>query len=134
VELRNPPQVVFAEAAPPMGNSVSFRLSPDVSITLGARTKRAGEGMTGEPVELRVMEQPAQGAHGRMGDYERLLGDAMSGDATLFAREDVVEIAWAIVDPLIQQPSPLHAYEPGTWGPPEAERLTAGVGGWNPLR
>ena len=134
VELRNPPQVVFPEAPPPMGNSVSFRLSPDVSITIGARTKLPGEGMTGEPVELRVMEQPPQGADGRMGDYERLLGDAMSGDATLFAREDVVEFAWAIVDPSIQTPGPLHEYDPGTWGPPEAERLTAGVGGWNPLR
>jgi len=134
VELRNPPQVVFPEPPPTMGNSVSFRLSPDVSITVGARTKRPGEGMTGEPVELRVMEQPAQGADGRMGDYERLLGDAMSGDATLFAREDVVEFAWAIVDPAIQTPGPLHQYDPGTWGPPEAERLTAGVGGWNPLR
>lgn len=134
VELRNPPQVVFAEPTPPMGNSVSFRLSPDVSITIGARTKRPGEGMTGEPVELRVMEQPPQGLEGRMGDYERLLGDAMGGDATLFARQDVVEIAWAIVDPLIQAPTPLHEYDPGTWGPPEAARLTAGVGGWNPLR
>jgi glucose-6-phosphate 1-dehydrogenase len=66
-----------------------------------------------------------------MGDYERLLGDAMVGDATLFARQDVVEAAWAIVDPLIREPSPLYEYEPGPWGPGDANRLVAGVGGGN---
>ena len=87
--------------------------------------------MTGKPVELSVVETADQGASGRMGDYERLLGDAMLGDATLFARQDVVEAAWAIVDPVIQGPSPMYEYEPGTWGPKEAEALTAAVGGWN---
>ena len=66
-----------------------------------------------------------------MDAYERLLGDAMAGDATLFARQDVVEAAWAIVDPVIHGPSPMYEYEPGTWGPPEADRLVADVGGWN---
>jgi len=87
--------------------------------------------MAGEPVELSVVEQPLQGENGRMGAYERLLGDAMAGDATLFARQDVVEAAWAIVDPLIHGPSPMHEYEPGTWGPPQADKLVADVGGWN---
>jgi glucose-6-phosphate 1-dehydrogenase len=82
-------------------------------------------------VELSVVEYPAPGHDGRMGDYERLLGDAMAGDATLFAREDVVEAAWAIVDPVIHGPSPLYEYDPGTWGPAEADRLVAEVGGWN---
>ncbi len=63
-----------------------------------------------------------------MGAYERLLGDAMAGDATLFARQDVVEAAWAIVDPVLGEPSELHPYEPSTWGPPHAESLVAG--GW----
>jgi glucose-6-phosphate 1-dehydrogenase len=70
----------------------------------------------------------------RLGDYERLLGDAMAGDATLFARTDIVEAAWAIVDPILHGPSPLHEYEPGTWGPKEADELTHAVGGWNTPR
>jgi glucose-6-phosphate 1-dehydrogenase len=87
--------------------------------------------MTGQPVELSVVEQPAQGDDGRMDAYERLLGDAMAGDATLFARQDVVEAAWAIVDPVIHGRSPMYEYEPGSWGPPQADRLVAQVGGWN---
>jgi glucose-6-phosphate 1-dehydrogenase len=66
-----------------------------------------------------------------MDAYERLLGDAMAGDATLFARQDVVEAAWAIVDPIIHGPSPMFTYEPGTWGPAEADTLVEEVGGWN---
>ena len=131
VELRVPPPVVFPEAPPPMGNFVRFRLSPTVSIGIGARAKSAGEGMHGQPVELSVMHQPGQGLDGRLGDYERLLGDAMVGDATLFARQDVVEAAWAIVDPLLKAPGPAHPYDPGTWGPSEADRLVEEVGGWN---
>jgi glucose-6-phosphate 1-dehydrogenase len=131
VELKNPPQVVFAEPAPSVGNYVRFRLSPQVAIAVGARAKRPGEGMGGRPVELSVVEQAQQGEDGRMGDYERLLGDAINGDATLFARQDVVEAAWAIVDPVIHGPSPMFEYEPGSWGPPQADKLVADVGGWN---
>ena len=131
VELRNPPQVVFHEPTPSVGNYVRFRLSPQVAIAIGARAKRPGEGMSGEPVELSVVEQPAPGKDGRMDAYARLINDAMSGDATLFARQDVVEAAWAIVDPVIHGPSPMYEYEPGSWGPPQADRLVADVGGWN---
>jgi len=131
VELKLPPQVVFPEPPPSIGNTIRFRLSPEVSITLDARAKKPGEQMVGQPVALTVTEQPAQGTEGRMDAYERLLGDAMAGDATLFARQDVVEAAWAIVDPVIHGPSPLHRYEPGTWGPAEADALVADVGGWN---
>jgi glucose-6-phosphate 1-dehydrogenase len=131
VEFRQPPNVVFGETAPPVGNCVRFRLSPEVTIGLSARAKKPGEGMTGRPVELCVTEQPAQGEDGRMDAYERLLGDAMAGDATLFAREDVVEAAWAIVDPVIKGPSPMFDYEPGSWGPGQADALVAEVGGWN---
>jgi glucose-6-phosphate 1-dehydrogenase len=132
VELRVPPQVVFSEATPSIGNYVRFRLSPRVAIAIGARAKRPGEGMAGRPVELSVVEEQAeQGEEQRLGDYERLLGDAMAGDATLFARQDVVEAAWAIVDPVIHGPSPMYEYEPGTWGPPQSDRLVAEVGGWN---
>jgi glucose-6-phosphate 1-dehydrogenase len=131
VELKNPPQCVFKEAAPSMGNYIRFRVSPNVEIALGARAKVPGEKMVGTPTELKVVEAPKVGEDGRLGDYERLLGDAMTGDATLFARQDVVEAAWAIVDPVIHGPSPMYTYEPGTWGPKEAEDLTKEVGGWN---
>ncbi|HEY6554156.1 MAG TPA: glucose-6-phosphate dehydrogenase [Vicinamibacteria bacterium] len=131
IEFKNPPQVVFSEPPPPVGNYVRFRLSPDVVIAIGARAKSPGEGMTGQPLELSVMHQGQQGVEGRMGDYERLLGDAMAGDATLFARQDVVEAAWAIVDPVIHGPSPMYDYEPGTWGPPQADQMVSEVGGWN---
>ncbi len=131
IELKLPPQVVFPEPPPTVGNTVRFRLSPEVSITVDARAKKPGEQMTGRPVSLTVTEQPAQGTDGRMDAYERLLGDAMAGDATLFARQDVVEAAWAIVDPIIHGPSPMYFYEPGSWGPAEADALVADVGGWN---
>ncbi len=134
VELRHAPPVVFAEQAPAVGNYVRFRLSPEVVIAIGARAKRPGEGMAGQPVELSVVEQPQQGQDGRLGDYERLLGDAMAGDATLFARQDVVEAAWAIVDPVIRDSSAPLPYETGSWGPPQADRLVAEVGGWNELQ
>ena len=128
IEFKLPPQVVFAEAVPSRGNHVRFRLNPQVAIAVGARAKRPGEGMVGRPVELSVVEQPLEG---RLGDYERLLGDAVVGDSTLFARQDVVEAAWAIVDPLIKNPGPVFEYEPGSWGPSQADRLVSDVGGWN---
>jgi len=131
VELKRPPPVVFADPPPPVENYVRFRLSPQVAIGVGARAKRAGEGMHGEPVELTVVNHSAEDSSGGMGAYERLLGDAMSGDATLFARQDVVEAAWAIVDPVIHGPSPLYPYDSGSWGPKEADALVAEVGGWN---
>ncbi len=131
VEFKTPPPVVFKEPAPAAGNYVRFRLSPQVAIALGARVKRPGEEMVGDPLELSLVEGPEQGKGGEMDAYERLLGDAMEGDATLFARQDAVEAAWAIVDPLIRDPHPPYQYEPGTWGPREADRLVAEVGGWN---
>ncbi len=133
VELKNPPQVVFSEATPSVGNYVRFRVSPQVQIAVGARAKRPGEGMAGEPLELSVVDQAqTQGKPGgRLGDYARLIGDAMAGDATLFARQDVVEAAWAIIDPVIHGPSPMFEYDPGSWGPPQADRLVANIGGWN---
>ena len=131
VEFKNPPQVVFNEPTPSVGNYVRLRLGPQVAIALGGRAKRPGEGMVGRDVELCVVEHPSEGS---LGDYERLLGDAIAGDATLFARQDVVEAAWAIVDPLIANPGPLFEYEPGSWGPLEADRLVAEVGGWNTPR
>ena len=130
VNLKEAPPVVFRETSHG-DNYVRFTLAPNVAIDIGASAKRPGEGMTGDPVTLSVVATAAQGHGTRLGPYERLLGDAMNGDATLFARQDVVEAAWAIVDPVIHGPSPMFEYEPGTWGPKEANALTAEVGGWN---
>jgi glucose-6-phosphate 1-dehydrogenase len=131
VEFKNPPQVVFHEPPPKMGNYFRFRVGPNVALALGSRVKIPGEKNVGAPVELSVMQSAEQGKEGRMGDYERLLSDAMSGDATLFARTDVVEAAWATVDPLINASGDIFEYEPGSWGPKEADRLVEDVGGWN---
>ena len=101
------------------GNFVRFRLSPDVAISLGARTKAPGEAMAGEDVELVVKNFET----GEMTPYERLLGDAIRGDAMLFVREDEVEAAWTVVAPVLGDASPIHIYAPGTWGPPEADAI-----------
>jgi len=131
VELKRAPPVVFPEPPPAVGNVVRFRLSPEVVIAISARAKRPGERMAGAPVELAVVNQPGQGRDGRMGAYERLLGDAMTGDATLFARQDVVEAAWAIVEPVLEVTEGVREYAAGSWGPPEADDLVREVGGWN---
>ena len=128
VEFRHPPQVVFRDMPPSMGNYVRFRLGPDVVIALGANAKRAGEEMLGQRTELSVVRQPTSD---EMGAYERLLGDAMEGDATLFARQDAVEAAWAIVDPLLAVEHAPVPYPVGSWGPQEANLLTESVGGWS---
>lgn len=128
VEYKVPPQVVFHESAPGMGNYVRFRLGPEVVIALGASTKRVGEGMAGQVSELSVVRRHEAD---EMDAYERLLGDAMHGDATLFARQDAVEAAWRLVDPLLDDPVIPDEYEKGTWGPVTADRLTRNVGGWN---
>ncbi len=127
VKLKAPPQVVFHEAIPSMGNHVRFRLGPDVAIALGASAKRPGDGMVGQATELAVARMKSSD---EMDAYERLLGDAMDGDATLFARQDAVEAAWALVDPLLQAGDPPARYAPGSWGPAAADELTRAVGGW----
>ena len=114
--------------APGETNYVRFRLSPEVTIAIGARVKRPGESMVAEPTELKFVHHPNGG---EMGAYERLLGDAMAGDATLFARQDGVEAAWAIVEPILGEVTPVYEYDSGSWGPAEADRLTAEVGGWH---
>jgi glucose-6-phosphate 1-dehydrogenase len=133
VELEQAPPVVFPEPPPPQGNYVRFRVTPHLQIAIGAQAKRPGEGMAGVPIELSIVDEDVGGSD-RIGDYERLLGEAMSGDETLFAREDVVEAAWKIVQPVLGAPAAPPVYEPGSWGPPEADRLAADVGGWNEPR
>ncbi|HEX2730098.1 MAG TPA: glucose-6-phosphate dehydrogenase [Polyangiaceae bacterium] len=132
VELRQAPPVVFSEPKPNLGNYIRFRLSPSVLIGIGARAKRGGDSMVGRPIELRVVEEAAQGQAGRLGDYERLLGDAMAGDATLFARQDIVESAWSIVEPALASGNTLFEYEAGSAGPAAADHLVESIGGWQP--
>jgi glucose-6-phosphate 1-dehydrogenase len=116
VHLKQAPHVVFSEPPPPHGDYVRFRLAPDVTIAIGARAKRPGEEMVGDPVELSVVED----ANAQMDAYERLLGDAMMGDATLFGSQEVVEASWAIVDPVLGDPDQPLEYAPGSQGPVEA--------------
>src|SRR2546426_260141 len=125
VTLRRPP---LSRLSPRDTNYVLFQLSPQVKIAIGARVKQPGEQMITEPTELQVVHH-VDGEE--MDAYERLLGDAMAGDPTLFAREDAVEAAWAIVEPILGSATPAHEYEPGSWGPPEAAALTAEIGGWH---
>jgi glucose-6-phosphate 1-dehydrogenase len=127
VTLKRPPQRVFDEIGPGQANYLRFRLSPNVFIALGARAKVPGEAMVGEEVTLVARHQAGE----EMAPYERLLGDALRGDATLFARQDSVEAAWRVVEPILGDVTPVHEYEPGTWGPPEADRIAAQVGGWH---
>ncbi len=127
-EFQVPPQRVFAlsETGPLAPNYLRMRLSPTVSIALGARTKNAGDRMVGRPVELYVCNNHPD----EMSAYERLLGDAMDGEAMLFARQDAVEAAWRVVEPVLSRRDPAYVYERGTWGPAEADLLLAG-GRWH---
>jgi glucose-6-phosphate 1-dehydrogenase len=127
VELKRPPQTVFDETEPGQANDLHFRLNPDVFISLDARTKVPGEFMVGRRVELLACQHTGQ----EMSPYERLLSDALRGDPSLFSREDAVEAAWRVVDPILGNATPVHEYEPNTWGPPEADRIIAGAGGWH---
>jgi glucose-6-phosphate 1-dehydrogenase len=130
VQFKYPPENVFGEAHIGRPNFYRFRLNPDVTIALGTRVKRPGEAMVGEQQELIAHHHPGD----EMPPYERLLGDAMRGDQTLFAREDMVEAAWRVVDPVLDNATPLASYAQGTWGPAEAEKIIAGDGDWhNPL-
>jgi glucose-6-phosphate 1-dehydrogenase len=127
VELKRPPQTVFDAINQSQANYFRFRLSPNVAISLGARVKVPGEAMVGEGVELVVRQVLTD----EMTPYERLLGDAIRGDATLFVREGGVEAAWSVVDPVLRNATPVHEYEPNTWGPIEADQIIARDGGWH---
>jgi glucose-6-phosphate 1-dehydrogenase len=125
--FRQPPGDVFGtgnRTAPP--NVLRYRLAPTVCTSLGTRVKIPGEAMVGRDVELEYCRNPGD----EMAPYERLLGDAMHGDATLFTREDEVEAEWRVVDRAIAAPPPVRPYEPRSWGPPEADLLVARDGGW----
>jgi glucose-6-phosphate 1-dehydrogenase len=129
VELKRPPQTLFDDAAKAnsRSNYLRFRLSPNSAIALAARVKLAGQNFIGEQQELYLSEE-------RSGDetpYERLLGDAMAGDGALFTREDAVEAAWAVVDPVLKNHHRVRAYRRGSWGPKQADAIIEADGGWH---
>ena len=125
VRLRQPP-TVFPTCSP-AENYFRFRISPDVTAAFGLTVMDSDEKLIGQSVELLASHQPdAQ----EIGAYERVLGDAMAGDATIFARQDYVEEAWRIVDPVLKAGTPVHEYEPGTWGPAEVDKEVAPPEGW----
>ena len=126
VDFRGPPLDIFRESVTGSRNSVRFRLSPEIVIALQARAKAPGEAMRGEQIELTVRHHPAEMLPA---PYERLLGDAVDGDPNLFARQDTVEAAWHIVEPVLGDAVAVHQYLPGTWGPRQASRLARG--GWH---
>jgi glucose-6-phosphate 1-dehydrogenase len=129
VELKAPPQRLFADSAPATGrtNYLRFRLSPSADIALAARVKLPGKEFVGEQQELYLLEDSS----GEETPYERLLGDAMIGDGALFTREDAVEAAWAVVDPVLKAHHKVRPYRRGSWGPKEADTLIASDGGWH---
>jgi len=130
VRFKRPPRPVLDELDSPLANYYRFRLSPEMVIALGTKVKKPGERMVGERIELVAHHQRPD----EMEAYERLLGDAANGDAILFAREDSVEAAWRVVDPVLGNKTPLSEYEPNTWGPPGADRTLAPEVGWHTLK
>jgi glucose-6-phosphate 1-dehydrogenase len=127
VDSKPPPARVFEDWAADPPDHLRFRLGPDVAIAVGARTKRPGTRMIGRPVELFVSQNDGD----EMEAYERLIGDAMNGDSALFARQDEVEAAWAIVDPILGPKTPVNEYAQGSWGPQIADQLVEHVGSWH---
>jgi glucose-6-phosphate 1-dehydrogenase len=124
VRLKRPPVCVFDDCETP--NAFTFRLSPSVSIALRALAKRPGTAMVGEPVRM------VEHHHGsdEMKPYERLLGDAMRGDHSLFGDQAGVEASWRVIDGVLNEQSAPQIYNEHTWGPAEADALAADVGGW----
>ncbi|SOC82945.1 glucose-6-phosphate 1-dehydrogenase [Ensifer adhaerens] len=125
VRFKQPPVALFDEVETAGGNYVRFRLGPDISIGIGARRKMPGARMRGEAVELSAVDD----GHGDMAPYERLIGDAMAGDRQLFTRQDAAELAWKIVEPILDDTSKPPRYKPGTWGPSDMKDF-APPGGW----
>lgn len=130
VDLKCPPMEIFDEIRPAHSNYFRFRLSPEVVISAGARVKRTGDEMRGEDVELLMRHQHED----EKSPYERLLGDALNGDAALFSSDAAVEAAWRVVDPVLSDRAKAEAYEPGTWGPASAAALIDGGEGWHDPR
>ena len=125
VRLHQPPTMYQEFNLQP--NYFRFRISPDVMLAFGVNVMAPAE-ETSQSVELLASHSPSAD---EMDAYERVLGDAMAGDATLFAREDYVEEAWRIVDPVLKAGTPVYDYEPGSWGPHEVDQQVSPAGGWH---
>ena len=126
VNLKRPPRETFVEKARGLPNRIRLRLSPEVVIAFGMRLKLPGERMEGEDVELIARHQSPD----EMTPYERLLGDALRGDQSLFAREDAIEAQWRIVEPVLGDVTRVYEYDQNTWGPAEADSIIEDPGGW----
>ena len=129
VELKSPPQKLFADSTPKTGlaNYLRFRLSPSSAVALAARVKLPGKDFVGDQRELYLFEEQP----GEETPYERLLGDAMIGDGALFTREDAVEAAWTVVNPVLKKHQRVRSYRPHSWGPKGADVIIASDGGWH---
>ncbi|HWK70287.1 MAG TPA: glucose-6-phosphate dehydrogenase [Burkholderiaceae bacterium] len=129
IQLKAPPQELFADSHPAKGraNYLRFRLSPRSAVALAARVKRSGKEFVGEQRELYLLDDDSM----EESPYERLLGDALSGDRALFTSEEAIEAAWAVVQPVLTRHARALPYAPGGWGPRQAAQLTAGHGGWH---
>jgi glucose-6-phosphate 1-dehydrogenase len=126
VEFRRPPRETFGEIVPIRSSHMRLRVSPDISIALGVRVKLPGDRMVGNDVELILQRQAAADEP----PYQRLLGDAMRGISELFARQDLVEAQWRVVQPILGNVTPAYAYDTGSWGPNEALQLIGSDGPW----
>ena len=126
IEFKRPPMETFGEMVPNSSAHMRIRVSPDMTIGLGVRVKTPGERMVGRDVELEMHRQNTTD----MPPYERLLGDASRGNSELFARQDLIEAQWRIVEPILGNVAPYYPYAPGTWGPLEADQLIGNDGPW----
>jgi len=127
VRLRRPPDVYHSQPSLEQ-NRIRLRISPDLAIAIGMMVLTPDKDIAGQPIEMVANHHPEAR---EMDAYERVLGEAIAGDTTLFAREDYVEEAWRIVDPVLGADTPVYQYEPGTWGPPEASLSILPPGGWH---
>ena len=127
VDMKTPPLSVFDEIGAPQSNYFRFRLSPEVIIAEGMRVKSPGDALSGEPVELvaRHHREPEKSP------YERLLGDAIRGDNSLFTSDECVEAAWAVVDRVLAHDGKVLPYAPGSWGPDAAAKVVSSAEGWH---
>jgi glucose-6-phosphate 1-dehydrogenase len=127
IRFRQPPHDVFDLAPQAVSNGLRFRINPDAEVGFTLVGKQPGAGWRPQPEELAFATQPG----GDMRAYDRLIGAALSGDRWLFARQDTVEAAWRVVDPILGDVVPLHPYARGTWGPKEADALLPESDTWH---
>ena len=126
VQFKRPPRETFDELVPLSSGHLRMRISPDVDIGMGVRVKLPGERMVGEDVEMTLTKHEPN----LRPPYQRLLGDALRGVGELYGRDDIVDAQWRIVEPILDNATPVYPYHPGTWGPDEAQALIGADGPW----